>query len=359
VDIQLTYSELKSIVAAKSLYFQHYENTKQYLIWSLDDMIVYKTIIWKDGCCPIDQDPATMSANIVDFESNYKSISNQSLNQKQQPLVQTIKPSYGNRAWTFSHNYCDKTTWSSDSVRVVNEVVGTGDGSTTVFNLDNTFVIDVTHGKTTDEDYLVPSVTQGGTTFVPEIKVNNVVKTERKFTKNSGGDYEIDYASGSITFYTAPGNGLPITASYFYSPPNSGSTVYITPDPGTKTIITAIECQMSADVDMRDSMISAVFTYNPYLGAPPAKFEYPGTRATYKRMWDFIGYTNGSYPVIPPLGGSTRGFTQNVHQLRYEYVVAITLDSAYGTELRVWLEEHIPYGGEISEITFYGYQENS
>jgi len=358
VDIQVTYSELKSIVGSKSLYFQHYESTKQYLIWSLDNNITYKAILWKNGYVQLNVDAEAVAADVLDFETNHKPTSNQSLNQKQQPLVQMIKPSYGNRAWTFSHNFCDKTTWSSDSIRVIDEAVGTGDGSTTIFNLANIFIIDVNHGKVTDENYIAPSDSQGGTTFIPEIKVNNAVKTERRFSKNSGGDYEINYPTGEITFFSAPTTGYTIVATYFYSPPGSGSTIYIRPDAGSKTIITAIECQISSNVDMTDSMISAVFTYNPYLGNPPAKFEYPGTRATYKRMTDFIGYTNGSYPPMPPLGGTLRGYAQNIYQLRYEYVVAITLNSAYGTELRIWLEDHIPYNGEITQITFYGYSEN-
>lgn len=353
MDIQLTYTDLKSIISSKSLLFQHTELTEKYIIYSVDGPLTYISEIYKNGYSPIGTDD---SANITDFETNYKSTSNKTLNIHQQPLIQAVKPSYGDRAWSFSHNFADKTTWYAEGVRVVDEAVGTGDGSTTVFNLDHGYVIDISHGKITDEDYLVPSAGQGGSTYIPEIKVNDVVKTEREFGANSGGDYTINYVTGAITFFVAPTNGHAITATYFYSPANAGSTMFIRPASGTKTIITSIECQMSADVEMTTSMISAVFTYNPYLGAPPAKFEYPATRATYKRMTDFIGYTNGSYPGMPALGGSTRGYTQHIYQLRYEYVVAITLDDAYGSELRVWLGDHTPYNGEIAQITFYGYK---
>jgi hypothetical protein len=71
---------------------------------------------------------------------------------------------------------------------------------------------------------------------------------------------------------------------------------------------------------------------------------------------DFVNYTNGSYPSMPPLGGA-RGYTQTLYQLRFEYLVSIIIDDAYGAELRCWIEDHIPYGGEFAAITFYGYEE--
>ena len=86
------------------------------------------------------------------------------------------------------------------------------------------------------------------------------------------------------------------------------------------------------------------------------KFEYPGSRTLFKRFTDFIACTNGSYPKMSAMGGTTRGFKSDIYQLRFEYVTTIVLDDAYGTEIRVWLENHRPYDGDVSSITFYGYQ---
>lgn len=80
------------------------------------------------------------------------------------------------------------TLWIDDvkaisSLTVTDEAVGTGDGTTTEFDLDNANV---------DIDSL-------------EVKVDGTVVT----------DYTVT-VKGHITFTTAPGNGLAITASYTY-----------------------------------------------------------------------------------------------------------------------------------------------
>lgn len=71
---------------------------------------------------------------------------------------------------------------------VTDEAVGVGDGTTTVFSLDNTPVIPGTE----------------------TIYVRGRVQT----------DYSIDYTTGTITFTTAPKNKAPITADYEYGYPS-------------------------------------------------------------------------------------------------------------------------------------------
>ncbi|MFX6019312.1 hypothetical protein ABTF08_20760, partial [Acinetobacter baumannii] len=74
-----------------------------------------------------------------DFETNYKPTANQPISTKQPPVVQTIKQYWSKRSWTFSHLFSDKTTWFGDAVRVENETLGTGDGSTVTFNFANQY----------------------------------------------------------------------------------------------------------------------------------------------------------------------------------------------------------------------------
>ena len=352
-SLKLDYVTLKSVILSKDLLWQHTEFAEKYVIFSVDGPLSYIAEVYKSGFAPIG---ASDAEYITDFETYFKPMSNKSLNRESRPLVQISKQSYGQRDWTFSHNFCDKTTWFGDSIRVVGEAVGTGNDVLGVFNLDHDYVIDLSHGKISDEDNVVPTASQGGTNFIPSVYLDGVLKTERPYGAASGGDYTINYVTGVLTFFTPPGLGAAITADYFYSPADSGSTMYIRPSPGKKTIITAAECQFSANLDLNDTLISSIFTYNPFLGAPPAKFEYPGASAKFKRFWDFVSYTNGTFPSLPAMGGSTRGTQQAIYQLRFEYVVTIPLDDAYGVEMRVWLENHNPYGGDQGQITFYGYQ---
>lgn len=259
----------------------------------------------------------------------------------------------GDRLWDFTHDFSMKTTWYADSIRVVDEAVGTGDGATTTFGLDNENVIDVTHGEITNEDYLVPSAAQGGDTYALQISVNGTSVVERTF-QESNGDYTLDHTTGAITFFTPPANGAVITATYFYSPENAGSTIYFAPPAGKKMWVTAIELMFADDIVLTDEIVNAVFTYNPEMGAPPAKFEYPKTRVRIKRSKNLLAWSSMPFPQTQPFGGTNRGHACKVNEMHIDYKIPMLLDSAYGSELRIWLAHHIPLTGTFALATVLG-----
>jgi hypothetical protein len=347
----IDYDGLKAMIASKGLGWQYIEYDTEYSVFAVDNHVGYRTMLYKPGSEPLGC--ADCTANTTDFETNYKSGANKpiedSVKYRSEQTIGVTKPQIGVRAWLFSHNFCDKTTWYGDSVHVVNEAVGTGDGAQVTFSLAHTFAIDMLHGKITDEDALV-------STYKPVVTVGGAAKAERDFGETNG-DYTIDYTAGTITFFTAPATSAAIVASYYYSPANAGSAIYIVPDNGYKLIITVAEAQFSEDMNMTDNLVSSVWTYNPYLGAPPARFEYPSSKTRYKVFSDFINSTNGSFPIIPAFGAAPRGLPQNIMQLRFDYQTALILDSSYGAQLRIWLEHHRPYTGYVGTIALYGYQE--
>lgn len=353
-EVFMPYQDLKAVILTKGLLWQYYDDGIAYQIWAVD-YATYKAIVVHDSSYqPIG---GTDAADTVDFENNYKASANLPVFQNQQAVIQPVAQNYGATAWVFSHLFTDKTTWFGDAIRVTNETLGTGDGTTTTFNFANQYLIDMCHGKITGEDYVVPTAGQGGTDFFAHITVAGNPMTETPFA-SSAADYTVDYAAGTITFTTAPSNGDAIVATqYFYSPPNSGSTMYIRPMPGKKLIVTKAEAQFSADLVMTTQLNSAIYSYNPGLGAPPAKFLYPGSQSAFKRMWDFVNWTEGAWPPMPPFGG-TRGYAQTSYQLTFPYLPAMTLDDAYGVEMRVWLTGDIPFTGECGQITFYAYRPN-
>lgn len=348
-----SWAAFKTLLSSKKLLIQYYDNGLSYIIWAVEGGVMYLYTIWLAGNEPVDSDVAQITADRTDFETNFKDTANQPttaiVGYAEMPTIGATIPTIGTRAWIFSHDFCDKTTWYGESVQVVDEAVGTGDGTTVNFNFANQYLIDLSHGKVTDEDYIVD-------TYAPVVKINGVTQTEVPYGETSG-DFTIDYEAGTITFAVAPATSAAITATYNYSPPNAASTLYIRPSPGNKLTITVAEVQFSKDFVMNDNIISSIWSYNPELGAPPAKFEYPGTRAKYKRLYDFINYTLGSYPIIPAMGGPDRGFSQDIIQLRYDYQSAFTLNSSYGAELRVWMEHNRVCDGQCATIAFYGYEE--
>lgn len=275
------------------------------------------------------------------------------------PQLINIKPGYlADRLWVFSQDLCDKCTWFGDAVRVVDEAAGVGTGVQTAFPLAHGSVIDVTHGRISDEDKLVPTAAQGGASYALEIKVDGVAQTEREFGEVAGGDYEVDYDTGIVTFFVPPVLAAVITASYFYSPANAGSVMYIRPPAGKKFILTDVEVQFAKDIVISSEVQVGIYTYNPALGAPPAKFLYPPSFSRFKRVIDYVNWTRGSFPIIPAFGGATRGFLQDIIQLRFEYRSTVELKSSLGMEIRIWLKNHQPLAGEQATFTYYGLMEN-
>jgi len=351
MNIELEYADLKSLISSKNLTWQFTETPKDYFVFTYDSQQRYSVRLYKPGFEPLNC--ANCATDTTDFETNFKSLGNPNLlsmvNVKD--AVGTKKVNVGPRSFLFSHNLCDHTTWYGDAVRVVGEAVGTGDGAQTVFNLANTNVIDLAHGKVTDEDLIVPTAAQGGSDFLIHVYLDAVEQTEIPFS-GSSGDYKVNYTAGSITFVTPPGSGVAVTADYFYE---NGSTMYLRPLTGFKSVITTAEAMFSSNIVMTDNLVSAIYTYDPGQGAPPAKFEYPGSRIRFKRIYDFINYTNGSFPVIAPIGGVERGSLNSILQLRWDYTSAIDLPDSAGAELRIWMENHLSYSGETASIVFYGY----
>jgi len=253
------------------------------------------------------------------------------------------------RVWSFSHDFTDKTTWYGDAVRVVDESLS-GDGYT--YSFANQNIIDLSHGKIADEDIIVPTAYQGGSSFLPVIKVGGVTKTEREFGEETGGDYSINYEAGTVTFFVQVTES--VTATYFYA---TNSNYYVRPANGQKITVTSVELLFTKDVEMTDALAVAVYTYNPYLGNPPEKFIYQPSYSLYKRFYDLVSWSRGSFPVIPKFGTGTRMAEDDIVQLRIDYMNPLVLRSSYGMEFRCWTKKHRAFNGSSAGFTAYGITE--
>lgn len=261
------------------------------------------------------------------------------------------------RGYAFSHNMCDRTTWYTRAMYIEEENIGTGDGIDTTFNLTNNYVIDLTHGKVMDENYIpIPSVgtdVEQPISWKPVVKINDIIQSERQPFSDSGGDYTIDYTNGSVTFVNPPSNGLSITCSYFYNSTDAGHSEldFIVPA-GKKWFIDIGEAQFSKDIIMNDSVIWSVFYDDPQIG----EIEVAPQRTIYKTVGNFLDTSFGSFPTIPALGGTSRGINQDHIILRWEYLSSVTLYQ--GLILRIWLKNDTPFDGERATFTIYAREED-
>ena len=254
------------------------------------------------------------------------------------PLV-VPEPREGSSVVIVTHNWCDRCTWYGDSVRVTGETLtDSGDGLT--FNSAHQHWIDLIHGRMYAEDKV-------NAPYLPKIYVEGVEMTERVPWTSSGGDFQIDYETGKVTFFSSQ-TGKTITADYSYE---NGSTFYIRPESGKKLQIEKSEVQFSQDVNMTDTINFQAWAYNP---ADPLN-KVPAQAATvYKHIRDFVDEAEGVYPTVPALGGSSgRGLTQQHIVFPFNYKTVKQLYSSMGLEIRIWLSGHQAFGGEFATASFY------
>jgi len=233
-----------------------------------------------------------------------------------------------------SHNWCDPTSWYTESERITGEVLTTSDSL--VFDSAYGNWIDLTHGKIYRENLLAPS-------YVPVVYIDGAAADERLPWASSGGDYSINYATGAVTFFASQ-VGKVITADYSHE---DGSLFIVSPAAGKRLWIEYSEVQFSKDID-----INAAINFQPWAYyVPPAKGP-ASNPTTYVTLDNFIEEANGSYPAIPAMGG-TRGFLQDRLTFPFKYQTLKDLRSSIGVEIRVWIDGDAPYGGEYATATFY------
>lgn len=287
-----------------------------------------------------------------------------------------------------SHNWCDKTSWYTNSIRITGEVLATNDPERKNFDSHYKYWIDLNHGKVTDEDALF-------STYCPEIFVDGVLQTEKTpFSEAIDGDYSVDYETGRVSFHEPIPEEAVVTADYSYA---TDSVFVIKPQPGKKLLIQDSEIEFTTDFDMKDTSVYEVFLYaaaaaslkevdlatlqayftglfgsleafHVYCGRSadhgdlqPTDKVPSGIKRRYKTYWDFKAHSNGNYPVLPAIGGHVRGTRAASITYPFDYKGTQALTSSSGAEIRMYLENHKPWGGGStarSTIAFYCIEED-
>lgn len=224
-----------------------------------------------------------------------------------------------------SHNFCDRTTWYTQSAAATDETL-TPDGAYTVYSSANPYWIDLTHGKVTEEDTLV-------TTYPITVKLNDVEQT-------SG--FTIDYSTGTVTFDSALTDTDVVKASYSYA---QGSEVKVIPPSEKIMRIEHTEVQFTQDVTMADGVHFEIWVYNPY--DLPNKVMY--AKKTYKNVLDLInGGTRGT-GYIPKCDL----LNHDVLVFPFKYLTSYDLADSTGAELRIHLTNDTPFVGDFATVTVY------
>jgi len=259
-------------------------------------------------------------------------------------LRTTAEKISGHKYILTTHNWADKCTWFSKSVKVEDEIASYN-SDTGKWDLEHQFIIDTFHGRISNEDDLPYRVS---------VTVNESAVAEVD-PHTELGDYTVDYESGTLQFVPPIASDSVVKVTYHYS---NGSEVIIAPSAGKVLRIMDVEVQVSDDIVINDSVIFQPYglasVFAPQLGLPEGtKIPLPGGK-NYKTMQDYLNEASKSYPKYESISAETwRGMNYNVWIHSWGYITTTDLESSKGMEVRVYLEHDDVFGGSFCTATMY------
>lgn len=244
-----------------------------------------------------------------------------------------------------SHNFSDKTTWFSESVRAdYSDLTDSGDGFT--WNLSHENIIDLVHGKVHNEDIFREEADHK---YELKVRVDGYELTEfcvYDDYENDGYDYIADYKVGTITFLEDQ-SGKDVEASYSYA---DGSAWTLKPETGKILIVEDSEVQFSENIEFTDAIDLEIRAYNP--DDLPNKMTF--FKRSYKSFHNFVDEARGCYPEIPPIGGDSElGTKHKIIGFPFSYRTIRELEDSSGLEIKMKTRNNRELGGERTTVTFY------
>lgn len=313
---------------------------------------------------------ASSGSNRDDYDSNYLSTSTMvsssedakallyGLNTQAEPVNKhgakriQVDPRQGSKVQMFSQNFCDKTTWYSDSTRITGSVMNDVSGSGLVWELSGgqELIVDSTHGKIPLESRLISD-------YSVNVYVSGVLQPE--------GDYTVAYDTAVVTFLTGVSGSVTMDRSKVNT-----SAMTVVPKAGKKLTLIKAELQLSDDLSMRDAFVFSVRgkvdkfpALAPYWdenGGPyPAGTSLPlENPIEYKTVVDVVAESNLSHPLIKKttnVSSSWRDLSTDlqIFSWNYDEQATIELSDAWGMDIHIELENDIPPAGKYSFVTFY------
>lgn len=338
---RVTWADLKVLRAKKVAGLHSYETANSTDVYLIEEGApTFWCTIYKTGHAEYD-------AGIrEDWEDNYLSGANGPTHGKTTYGIPVTAPGprTGTELVLTTHNFCDPTSWFCTSERVTEQVLTTSDGLTYA---SGEVIIDMTHGKTWDENALCLDVAHG---YALVVTSDDAAMVERTPFADSGGDYVTNYLTGEITF-SASQTGKEVKATFSKM---VDSTFKIVPDAGTRINIERARARFSQDVVLNDAVKFEIWAYDPY--DLPNKVKIKET--VYKTIDNFNDEAEEPAAELPTIGGAKRGMASPLHSLSFRYGTIRPLSAAYGLEIRVRLTSDVAFGGWRALATFYCTVEN-
>jgi hypothetical protein len=271
-----------------------------------------------------------------------------------------------------SHNFCDSCTWWQESLESLNTTTSDLGGLGLVFTLSlpqGTHLIDVRHGRLTDEDKIdETSVAPNGntmTSIIPQVYINgNPIDQINEDASAGVNRYTIDYEAGTVTFAVAKILQT-VTVDCRYP---VGSLFRFKPPTGKKWTFTLAEIDLSADVDLSSMVDTALWGSNP--DTPPDGSNgtlVPLGGRTYKRTKDLHAYANDFLGPLPASLGGTGQTGEEAWTFKWYYQRSTLMYNSLNAlgpgkytinEARIQTRDDLPLGGSYLTITYHSSEDS-
>lgn len=324
--------------------------------WVLENEVYY--LAAKDGAytfeCMLKPEDDTEHQAFIDrkdFEDNFKDSANvpTPVNKSTGSQRVSIEKADDSSTTLISHDWCDPSSWSTESIKVTGKVLVQDAGK--VYDIGDVFIIDLTHGRKTDEDEI-------SAPYLFKLTDDGTELTEDE-------DYVVDYKLGKVTIdvnYTVVGA---LVADYHKS---DGSGYIFEPTPGKVLVLEHPELNFSKDSFINTHIIFEVWVGNPYFNpanpivdwTPTSQFgvdnflRFPYKKKIYKNEKDLINAANLGQGYIPKFGN----LVTDVLVFPFNYVTTTSLKSSDLAQLRLYLKKdkdgkNIPLTGSFGTVSFY------
>lgn len=372
-----TWTNWKIIQLSKSGNHQFDDDNIVYIIYFYDQPEVYLCTIWKnivpDGIISGGYSQEQNDADRTDFENNYKSKSNKSLQIRdfEGRDVHVTLPRSGSEFATVTHNFCDPCTWFNGSVRITEILTNHGDGYR--FDGSNINWIDMITGRVRGDDDIAlvqqeeNPVDMHGYQVV--ITIDGQTMNMCPIFSKIDGDYWINFEDGYIIFLNSQIDKT-ITASYSYA---NTSEWILSPQNGKILDIEYAEADFASDIVMNDTIQYIIYGYVDVFAPQLVPDVSSGTQIpiltySYKRYSQILSEAVGSFPTLTPNGSdpahrsldygefrrTSRGLKKDSVSIPFRYGTKRSFSSAAGLKLVIKLVNDKKFDGESATITFYG-----
>lgn len=229
-----------------------------------------------------------------------------------------------------THDFCDKTTWFTNSVGMVDETLTTSDDLT--YSAVNDFFINVIDAIINRQDLHQDKAIV--------IKVDDVVVT-------SG--FTINHRNGEVVFDIAQTNKV-VKCSYHYA---TNSEWIIGPSEGKTMIIEHSEVQFAKDVEINTPLRFEIWAGNPYYAVEGHPYQgmpkIPYSNIQYNSVRDLINEANLGTGFIPKMGD----MPDDILVFPFNYISVKAFKYSQGAELRIRAVNDLELTGSYGTATFY------